>query len=41
MDTTSEDQLFMTRNFGNLIFQLSTLLSNEFEANIQKLEGYF
>ena len=27
--------------YGNFIFQLSTLLSNEFEANIQKLEGYF
>ena len=27
-------------HLGNFIFQLSTLLSNEFEANIQKLEGF-
>ena len=26
---------------GSFIFQPSTLLPNKFEANIQKLEGYF
>ena len=26
---------------GNFIFQLSAHLSNEFEANIKKLDGYF